>query len=136
MSVPTRRTGRSPFMRSARRSAAVPGAPDAVTSTVIEFTRRSRCAMLLRVDPAVDELHDRVHVDLEPERHAERETVRHDVDERDQRLEVNVAPKLALALQLPHQLVSPPRALRIAVLQLLHQLRIRPQPAPELEVDA
>jgi hypothetical protein len=39
MSVPTSRTSRSPFSRSARRSAAVPGAPDAVTMTVIGFTR-------------------------------------------------------------------------------------------------
>ena len=34
MSVPTSRTSRSPFSRSARRSAAVPGAPEAETSTV------------------------------------------------------------------------------------------------------
>jgi hypothetical protein len=39
MSVPTRRTARSPFSRSARRSAAVPGAPAAVTTTVIGFNR-------------------------------------------------------------------------------------------------
>ena len=35
MSVPTSRTSRSPFSRSPRRSAAVPGAPEAVTTTVI-----------------------------------------------------------------------------------------------------
>ena len=35
MSVPTRRTSRSPFSRRPRRSAAVPGAPEAVTTTVI-----------------------------------------------------------------------------------------------------
>ena len=34
MSVPTSRTSRSPFSRSARSSAAVPGAPEAETSTV------------------------------------------------------------------------------------------------------
>jgi len=44
MSVPTMRTPRSPFMRSARRSAAVPGAPDAVTRTVMS---RIEAAMLL-----------------------------------------------------------------------------------------
>src|SRR4051794_36786899 len=33
MSVPTRRTSRSPFWRRPRRSAAVPGAPEAVTTT-------------------------------------------------------------------------------------------------------
>src|SRR5438270_2458485 len=38
MSVPTSRTGRSPFMRSARKSAAVPGAPEAVTNTVSAVT--------------------------------------------------------------------------------------------------
>src|SRR6266542_1552474 len=35
MSVPTMRTPRSPFVRSARKSAAVPGAPEAVTRTVM-----------------------------------------------------------------------------------------------------
>src|SRR5204863_3912693 len=55
MSVPTMRTPRSPFVRSARSSAAVPGAPDAVTRTVM--SRISR-AMLLgrRVDARVDQL--------------------------------------------------------------------------------
>src|SRR5438093_9108131 len=35
MSVPTMRTPRSPFVRRARKSAAVPGAPVAVTRTVM-----------------------------------------------------------------------------------------------------
>src|SRR5206468_7947210 len=38
MSVPTSRTSRSPLRRNAFSSAAVPGAPDAVTMTVIGFT--------------------------------------------------------------------------------------------------
>ena len=38
MSVPTSRTSRSPFSRRARSSAAVPGAPEAVTTTVVSFT--------------------------------------------------------------------------------------------------
>ena len=37
MSVPTSRTSRSPFSRRPRSSAAVPGAPEAVTTTVIGF---------------------------------------------------------------------------------------------------
>ena len=41
MSVPTSRTGRSPFSRSARRSAAVPGAPQAETRTVSVLHDRS-----------------------------------------------------------------------------------------------
>src|SRR5437762_2719707 len=45
MSVPTIRTPRSPFNRSARRSAAVPGAPEAVTRTVMS---RIDAAMLLK----------------------------------------------------------------------------------------
>src|SRR5438105_11826582 len=45
MSVPTTRTPRSPFMRSARSSAAVPGAPEAVTRTVMS---RIAAAMLVR----------------------------------------------------------------------------------------
>src|SRR4051812_33192140 len=44
MSTPTMRTPRSPLVRSARRSAAVPGAPEAVSRTVM--SRISR-AMLL-----------------------------------------------------------------------------------------
>src|SRR6266571_6001775 len=44
MSVPTTRTPRSPFIRSARRSAAVPGAPEAVTRTVMS---RIAAAMLV-----------------------------------------------------------------------------------------
>src|SRR5438132_9418526 len=47
MSVPTIRTPRSPFSRSARRSAAVPGAPEAVTRTVMS---RIAAAMLVRRD--------------------------------------------------------------------------------------
>src|SRR5262249_53198492 len=47
MSVPTKRTRRSPFIRSARSSAAVPGAPDAVTTTVRSFT-----VAYLRLAPA------------------------------------------------------------------------------------
>src|SRR5215210_173182 len=42
MSVPTTRTGRSPFSRRARTSAAVPGAPDAVTSTVSSRSRTAK----------------------------------------------------------------------------------------------
>ena len=40
MSQPTSRTSRSPFALSARRSAAAPGAPAAVTRTVSRLTRR------------------------------------------------------------------------------------------------
>src|SRR5438105_12379493 len=56
MSVPTIRTPRSPFIRSARSNAAVPGAPEAVTRTVMSRIGR---AMLLGEEerdavPAVD----------------------------------------------------------------------------------
>ena len=43
MSVPTSRTSRSPFSRSPRSSAAVPGAPDAVHHDVSGFTRGRFC---------------------------------------------------------------------------------------------
>src|SRR5207244_9849847 len=76
MSVPTMRTPRSPFSRSARRSAAVPGAPAAVTRTVMS---RIDAAMLLkaaacdadRVDAVVNQLEDCVGIELEPERGGE-----------------------------------------------------------------
>src|SRR5206468_7575248 len=59
MSIPTIRTPRSPFVRSARSSAAVPGAPEAVTRTVM--SRISRAMLLVaRVDAAVDQLEQRV----------------------------------------------------------------------------
>jgi hypothetical protein len=55
MSVPTSRTSRSPFRRSAFNSAAVPGAPDAVTMTVIGFTRATyRSARSARLERAPD----------------------------------------------------------------------------------
>ena len=45
MSVPTSRTSRSPFSRSPRSSAAVPGAPQAETTTVIGFTTGRFCPL-------------------------------------------------------------------------------------------
>src|SRR5439155_14834089 len=45
------RTSRSPFSRRARRSAAVPGAPEADTSTVIALTRARLLAALDRLPP-------------------------------------------------------------------------------------
>src|SRR4029453_16968277 len=80
MSVPTMRTPRSPFMRSARTSAAVPGAPDAVTRAVM--SRISRAMLLVdRVDAAVDQHEQCVGVDRQVQRACERHAVRHDVDE-------------------------------------------------------
>src|SRR5205814_5931218 len=100
MSIPTMRTPRSPFARSARRSAAVPGAPDAVTRTVM--SRISR-AMLLRcsqpwVDARVDELEEGLDVEPQPERGPERHSVRDHVDEVDDRLERDVVTDSAVSL--------------------------------------
>src|SRR5919198_62246 len=97
MSVPTMRTPRSPFVRSARRSAAVPGAPAAVTRTVM--SRISR-AMLLgrRVDPCVDQLEEGLDVELKTERRPERHAVRDDVHEVEDCLERDVPTNLALLL--------------------------------------
>src|SRR5512132_153345 len=89
MSVPTMRTPRSPFVRSARSSAAVPGAPEAVTRTVM--SRISRAMLLAqRVDAAVHQLEQRLRVDRKVERARECDTVRDDVDEEHDVLEPNV----------------------------------------------
>src|SRR5689334_15736082 len=97
MSVPTMRTPRSPFVRRARTSAAVPGAPDAVTRTVM--SRISR-AMLLgsRVDARVDQLEERLDVEPQTERGAHRHAVRDHVHEVDDRLERDVAADFAVSL--------------------------------------
>src|SRR5919202_402139 len=121
MSVPTMRTPRSPFVRSARRSAAVPGAPDAVTRTVM--SRISRAMLLARrVDPCVDQLEERLDLELQPERRSERQAVRDDVHEVDDRLERDVSANLALLLP---RLEERERSLRFVgcrLLQVLHQL--------------
>src|SRR5689334_21765687 len=135
MSIPTMRTPRSPFVRSARSSAAVPGAPEAVTRTVM--SRISR-AMLLGAwdDAGVDQLEERLDVELQAERRPERHPVRDDVHEVDDRLERHVVAHVAVALP---RLEQGERALGFlgrGVLQLLHQLGIRPDAVRELEVDA
>src|SRR5262249_57827161 len=50
------------------------------------------------VDAAVDELQEGVDIELEPERHGERQAVGDDVDERDHRLEIDVVAEDTLAL--------------------------------------
>src|SRR5206468_12503107 len=95
MSIPTIRTPRSPFVRSARSSAAVPGAPEAVTRTVM--SRISR-AMLLTVEAAVDQLQEGVDIERQPKRRREGHAVGHDVDELDHGLERHIGPDLAFLL--------------------------------------
>src|SRR5262245_4725571 len=135
MSVPTMRTPRSPFVRRARRSAAVPGAPEAVTRTVM--SRISRAMLLgLRVDPGVDQLQERLDVEAEAERRSERDPVCDDVHEVDDRLERDVAADLAVALPRLEEGQGSLTLLGGGVLQIVHQLRIRPEAVRELEVDA
>src|SRR4029453_13982111 len=82
-------TPRSPFMRSARTSAAVPGAPDAVTRTVM--SRISRAMLLVdRVDAAAAQHEQCVGGDRQVQRACERHAVRHDVDEQHDVLELDV----------------------------------------------
>src|SRR6188508_1832270 len=100
MSIPTMRTPRSPFVRSARRSAAVPGAPDAVTRTVM--SRISRAMLLVRrVDAVVHQLEQRLRVDRKVERARERDTVGDDVDEEHDVLEPHVVAERPLGRELP-----------------------------------
>src|SRR5512133_3345357 len=95
MSVPTMRTPRSPFVRSARSRAAVPGAPDAVTRTVM--SRISRAMLLApRVDAAVEQPHHRVCVDLQVQRAGQGDAVGDDVHEQLDVPERHVVPEGAL----------------------------------------
>src|SRR5262252_7210543 len=134
MSTPTMRTPRSPFVRSARRSAAVPGAPDAVTRTVM--SRISR-AMLLGtwVDACVHQLEELVDVERVAERHRQRDAVRDDVHEVDGRLERDVAADLAVALPGFEQRQRLLGHFRRGVLEVVHELRPGAEEVGELEVD-
>src|SRR6266550_3966126 len=135
MSVPTTRTPRSPLVRSARRRAAVPGAPEAVTRTVM--SRISRAMLLARrADAAADQFDQALGVNRKIERASERDAVRHHVDEQHDVVACHVAPECAAG-----DLLSEPRfdlrfaALAPALLKLLHQLGIAAQEAEDLEVD-
>src|SRR3954470_24997921 len=92
--------------------------------------------MLLRVDPSVDQLQQRVGIELEAEGRGKGYAVGHDVDESCDVLEADVAAKPAARVQLfePgfHLSVASFTAAR---LPLLHQLRPAPQPPEHLEVD-
>src|SRR5690348_10287719 len=123
MSVPTMRTPRSPFMRSARSSAAVPGAPDAVTRTVM--SRISRAMLLGRVDARVDQLEEGLDVEFETERRPERHAVRDHVHEMDDRLERDVDADVALPLPRLEERQRLLRLLGCRVLEVVHQLGIR-----------
>src|SRR5437879_161975 len=96
MSMPTMRTPRSPFRRSALRSAAVPGAPEAVTRTVMS---RIEAAMLLGVYAVVNQFEHGVGIELEPQGGRERHAVGDNVDERDDVLEGDVRAKGAAGVQ-------------------------------------
>src|SRR5512133_246117 len=135
MSVPTMRTPRSPFARSARSRAAVPGAPEAVTRTVMSRIGR---AMLLtrRVDAAPDQLDQALGVDRKIERTRQRNAVRHDVDEQHDVLALHVVPERPVldvarepGFELGFAFLAP------ALLELLHQLGIAAQKTEHLEVD-
>src|SRR5512133_3992349 len=135
MSVPTMRTPRSPLVRSARRSAAVPGAPEAVTRTVMS---RISGAMLLgsRVDAPVHQLEQRVGVDRQVERPCQRNAVRHDVHEEHDVLEPDVVAERPFRhepLQPRVDLLLSSRA--AALLELLQELRVAAKAPQNLEVD-
>src|SRR3954449_12207041 len=124
MSVPTTRPPRAPLVRNARRSAAVPGAPEAVTRTVM--SRISR-AMLLTVDTGVNQLQERIDLEGQSERGRQRHPVGDDVDELDHRLERDIGPDLAVLLPGGEERFGLPRLIRRRIREVSHQLRIRAQ---------
>src|SRR6266508_3465278 len=146
MSVPTTRMPRSPFRRRARRSAAVPGAPEAVTRTVISriaarcYLRRSLATPTMRgragfasaakafacdadherlcwlrqrgrlgIDTRVDQLHEGVRIELEPERGRKCRAVGHHVDEGHQIVQRDVGAEEARGMEALEPLLDPPQ---------------------------